>query len=55
LQYTKPSVSTNNVLSLPQIHWCVRETIRIEAMRDIINNKKGIDEFNRTVNDNSSR
>ena len=55
LQYTKPSVGTNNVLSVPEIRWCVREGIRIEAMRDIIDTNEGVDEFNRIVNDYNSR
>lgn len=55
LQYTKPSVGSNNVLSVPEIRWCIREGIRIEAMRDIIDNNAGIDEFNRVVNDHNSR
>ena len=55
LQYTKPSVGTNNVLSAPEIRWCIRKGIRIEAMRDVIDNNAGIDEFNRIVNDYNSR
>ncbi|WP_165807683.1 peptidoglycan-binding domain-containing protein [Plesiomonas shigelloides] len=55
LQYTKPSVGSNNVLSVPEISWCIREGIRIEAMRDIIDNNVGMDEFNRIVNDYNSR
>ncbi|MBP7147209.1 MAG: peptidoglycan-binding protein [Acidobacteria bacterium] len=55
LQYTKPSVGTNNVLSVPEICWCIREGIRIEAMRDVIDTNEGIDEFNRIVNDYNSR
>lgn len=55
LQYTKPSVGSNNVLSVPEIRWCIREGIRIEAMRDIIDNNTGIDEFNQIVNDYNSR
>lgn len=55
LQYTKPSVGTNNVLSVPEIRWCIREGIRIEAMRDVIDTNAGIDEFNRIVNDYNSR
>lgn len=55
LQYTKPSVGTNNVLSVQEIRWCIREGIRIEAMRDVIDNNAGIDEFNRIVNDYNSR
>ncbi|RBM52054.1 hypothetical protein DLR65_01950, partial [Vibrio tarriae] len=55
LQYTKPSVGSNNVLSVPEIRWCIREGIRIEAMRDIIDNNTGIDEFNQIVSDYNSR
>ncbi|MGD9950205.1 MAG: peptidoglycan-binding protein, partial [Desulfobulbus sp.] len=55
LQYTKPSVGTNNVLSVPEIRWCIREGIRIETMRDVIDTNTGIDEFNRIVNDSNSR
>ncbi len=55
LQYTKPSVGTNNVLSVPEIRWCIREGIRIEAMRDIPENNTGIDKYNRIVDDYNSR
>ncbi|WMW64529.1 peptidoglycan-binding protein [Nitratidesulfovibrio liaohensis] len=55
LQYTKPSVGTNNVLSVPEIRWCIRESIRLEAMRDVINANTGIDDFNRLVDDYNSR
>lgn len=55
LQYTKPSVGTKNVLSVPEIRWCIREGIRIEAMRDAIDTDEGIDEFNRIVYDYNSR
>ena len=55
MQYTKPSVGTNNVLSVPEICWCVREGIRIEAMRDVIGNNAGVNEFNRIVRDYNSR
>jgi len=55
LQYTKPSVGTNNVLSVSEIRWCIREDIRIEAMRDVVDTNDGIDEFNRIVNDYNSR
>jgi peptidoglycan hydrolase-like protein with peptidoglycan-binding domain len=55
LQYTKPSVGTDNVLSVSEIRWCIRESIRIEAMRDIIDNNKGIDVFNQIVGDYNSR
>ena len=55
LQYTKPSVGTNNVLSVLEIRWCIREGIRIEAMRNVIDTNAGIEEFNRIVNDYNSR
>ncbi len=55
LQYTKPSVGTNNVLAVPEISWCIREDIRIEAMRDVIDTNEGIGEFNRIVDDYNSR
>ena len=55
LQYTKPSVGTNNVLSVPEIQWCIRAGIRIKAMRDVVDTNTGIDEFNRIVNDYNIR
>jgi hypothetical protein len=55
LQYTKPSVGTNNLLSRPEIQWCIRESIRIDAMRNLIDTNAGIDAFNRIVNDYNSR
>ena len=55
IQYTKPSIGTNNVLSVSEIRWCLRQSISIDAMRDIIETNSGIDEFNRIVNDHNSR
>ena len=55
LRYIKPSVGTNNVLSVPEIRWCIREGIRIEAMRDIIDTNEGIDKFNQIVDDYNGR
>lgn len=55
LHYEKPSVGTNNVLSVLEIRWCIREGIRIEAMRDIIDNNPGVDKYNRIVDDYNSR
>lgn len=55
LQSTKPRVGTNNVLSVSEIRWCIREDIRIEAMREVIATNEGVDEFNRIVNDYNSR
>ena len=55
LQYTKPSVGNNNMLSVPEIRWCIREDIRIEAMRNIPVTNNGIDGFNRLVSDYNLR
>jgi len=55
LQYTKPSVGTNNVLTVPEIRWCIRKGIRIEAMQDVINTLTQVGQFNRVVNDYNSR
>ena len=55
VQYEKPPGGTNNVLSVPQICWCISEDIRIEAMRDVANTDAGVEEFNRIVNDFNSR
>jgi hypothetical protein len=55
LQYTRPSVGTDNVLPVAEIRWCIREGIRIEAMRGVIDTNAGIEEFNRVVDDYNSR
>ena len=55
LQYAKPSVGTNNLLAIPEIQWCIRENIRIGAMRNHIDTNAGIDAFNQIVNDYNSR
>lgn len=55
LEYTKPPVGTDNLLSLSEIRWCVREGIRIEAMRDVVDTNEGIDKFNRIVDDYNRR
>jgi len=54
-QYKKPQTGTNNVLSEPEICWCIRENIRIEAMRGVMDTNEGITEFNRIVDDYNSR
>ena len=54
LQYTKPSVGTSNVLSIQEIRYCVREKIRIEAIRNILSNSL-IDKYNEIVNDYNIR
>lgn len=55
LQYTKPSVGTNNVLSSSEIRWCLREEIRLEAMRSFIEMDARRYEFDSLINDYNSR
>ncbi|WP_318476011.1 peptidoglycan-binding domain-containing protein, partial [Photobacterium leiognathi] len=53
--YVKPSVGSNNVLSVSQISWCIRESMRIEAMRNVFDTNGGINEFNKIVEDYNLR
>ena len=53
----EPPVGRNNVLNIPQIRWCKREEIRIEAIESVINNayEHDVDQFNAKVSDYNSR
>lgn len=53
--FEKPPVGTNNILTLPQLRWCLREKIRLETMRALANNNKAIAEFNAMVDDYNAR
>jgi hypothetical protein len=55
LQYAKPPVGTNNILSVSQIRWCIKEGIRIETMRGIFTTNEGVDELNLMVSYYNSR
>jgi hypothetical protein len=55
LQYIKPSVDTDNILSIAEIRWCVRGGIEIEAMRGVFTSNEGIGKFNVIVDDYNSR
>ncbi len=55
LQFVRPSVGTNNVLSLVQIRWCLREDIRIETFRPLTTTNSQIEQFNAIVDDYNSR
>lgn len=53
----KPPEGRNNVLNIPQIRWCKREKIRIEAIANVINSAYDheVDRFNARVSDYNSR
>jgi hypothetical protein len=55
LKYKKPSAGTKNILSLDEIHWCKRESIRIDAMRNVVNTKPARDAHNASVDEYNSR
>jgi hypothetical protein len=53
----KPSVGRNQVLSVPQIRYCTKEKIRIDAFELVVNNAYAheVDRFNGIVNDYNLR
>lgn len=55
LHYSMPTVGKRNVLSISEIRWCIKGGISIEAMRGIIGNNEGVDEFNLIVDNYNSR
>ncbi|WP_426078669.1 hypothetical protein [Janthinobacterium sp. PSPC3-1] len=52
-----PPVGRNNVLSIPEIRWCKREKIRIDAIEDVMNPAVELEvgAFNAKVDDYNSR
>lgn len=55
LEFSKPPVGTNKLLSVSQIRWCLREDMRIEAKRTYANTDWEIDAFNAMVSDYNPR
>ena len=55
LDYSQPPVGQNDVLSIAQIRWCLREGIRIEVLRPMPMTNAQIDQFNAIVSDYNSR
>lgn len=53
--YSKPDAGTNLILSTSQIRWCLKETVRIESIRNIINSDEMTLKFNTLVNDFNMR
>jgi hypothetical protein len=53
--YVRPPVGTNNVLSIPEIRWCERESIRIDAIRPIVSSNAEVARFNSMVDAYNSR
>ena len=55
LEFSRPPVGDNNVLSVAQIRWCLREDIRIGVLRPLPTSNAQIDQFNAVVTDYNSR
>ena len=53
--YIKPDVGTNNILSVSEIRWCVREKIRIETMLNYVTSNQDINKVNGLIDDYNSR
>lgn len=53
--FTQPPIGSNNLLSASQIRWCMRENIRLEAKRNVIETSEGLNEFNNDVRDYNAR
>ena len=54
LKFSKPPVGDDNILSIAQIRWCLREDIRIEALRPRATTNPQIDQFNTIVDNYNS-
>ncbi len=54
IEFSKPPVGQNNLLSVSQIRWCLREDIWLETIRSTITNAQ-VDQFNTMVSDFNSR
>ncbi len=55
LEFLKPPVGQNNVLSVAQIRWCLKENIRIKTLRPLTMTNAQVDKFNAIVVDYNSR
>lgn len=55
LEFSVPPVGDNNVLSVAEIRWCLREDIRIEVLRPLATSNSQIDQFNGVVGDYNER
>jgi len=57
LQYDMPPIGAEYTFTIAQIRWILREGIRIEVMRNIVNpsNATAVDKFNSIVSDYNAR
>jgi hypothetical protein len=55
IKYDMPPVGTSQSLTVSQIRWVLRESIRIDAMRDVVTTNDAINKFNNIVNNYNMR
>lgn len=55
LRFDKPAFGENNTLTDSEIAWCLREDIKLEAMRTEISSDPGTQTFNALISDYNSR
>ena len=55
LDFSKPPVGQNNVHSVAEIRWCLREVIRIEVLRPMPTTNAQVNRFNAVVSEYNSR
>lgn len=55
LVYRRPLSGNDNLLSIPHIRWCLRQSIRLEAARDVVSSIVDVEHFNELVADYNSR
>ena len=55
MEFAKPSVGRNNVLSVAQLRWCSREKIRLSTQRSLTTTGTDVDQYNANVSDYNSR
>ena len=53
--YSRPSVGRGRRLSLSEIRWCLRQDIRLEAIRSVVSLSSYVDRFNELVRDYNAR
>ena len=55
MEYSMPPIGDNNVLSVAQIRWCLREQIHIKVLRPKVTTNAKIDQFNAIVTNYNNR
>lgn len=55
ITFQKPPIGRGQVLSMAEIRWCLREDMRIDAQRPLIETNAKVSSFNQSINDRNRR